>query len=555
MGRRLSLFRQMTARFSRRAVLRGLGLAPLVPLINACESSLLASAPDMDRKADGVTPVRFLHGVASGDPHSDSVVLWTRVTPDSDGSSVTVDWEMALTPEFSRIVSSGPFVTGPGRDYTVKPVPVGLMPATTYYYRFRCGDAMSPVGRTRTAPAAEASVERLRFVTTSCAWLTQGYFNAYRTLAMRADLDAVFSLGDYLYEYGPTDVGGTVIPGRTFDPPREMTSLEDYRLRHANYKADADLQEAHRQHPWICVWDDHESTNDSHSTGAQNHTEGTEGVWQERKTLSIQAYFEWMPVRDEFNPLTNPGQHLYRRLRYGDLVDIFMLDTRLEGRDPQPEDDAEAAAPGRRMMSAAQEQFLLDGLLQSKARWKLVGQQTMLARLFTAPGRAFTLDAWDGYLDQRGRILDFIGGANPSGQSIPNVVVLAGDIHTSFAMELTREPTDTAVYTPGSLGSVAVEMVCASITSVGFPDVQALKVTNRHMRYAEASGDAGHGYTLLDITPDRCQGEWYFAATVLQPLARERPALMNVWKTDNGVPYLSAGTASEPVVNPPPLAP
>jgi alkaline phosphatase D len=535
--------------FLRRAMGGG-GALMALPWLSACGSS--------DSRMDGgpapaAGEVAFRHGVASGDPDASSVLLWTRVTPSIE-APVTVRWQLFAEPELMTLVASGEVLTDAGRDYTVKAIAEDLAPSTTYFYRFEAGDAVSPTGRTRTAPAGNAEVARLRFATTSCAWLTQGYFNSYAAIARRPDLDAVFALGDYLYEYGPTDVGGTLVPGREFDPPREMVTLEDYRLRHANYKSDLDLQEAHRQHPWLCIWDDHESTNDSHSTGAQNHTEGAEGIWTERKAHSIQAFFEWMPVREAVNPLVHPGQHLYRRLRYGDLVDIFLLDTRLEGRDPQPADASEAQAAGRRMISPLQEQFLLEGLLDSSARWKLIGQQTMIARLFTAPGTAFTLDAWDGYLDQRNRILDFIGGANPAGAPIRNVVVLTGDIHTAFAMELTRDPTDTAAYTPGSVGSVGVEMVCPSITSVGFPEVQALKLTNRHMRYAEASGDGGHGYTLLDITPERCQGEWYFAATVLIPSTAERAGLMGVWKAEDGVPYLRQGTVSPPP-EAPPLAP
>ncbi|HEX4871841.1 MAG TPA: alkaline phosphatase D family protein [Nevskiaceae bacterium] len=545
--RRLGLGRRQ---FLRQALGSGSALVAL-PWLSACGSSDPSRLDRTPPPAAGT--VAFLHGVASGDPYPDSVVLWTRVTPGAEGP-LAVGWRLYADPERRALVASGEVVTDAARDYTVKVVPGGLEPARSYYYEFAVAEIRSPLGRTRTAPAADATVSRLRFATTSCAWLTQGYFNSYGAIARRADLDAVFTLGDYLYEYGPEDVGGTLVPGRTFDPPREMVTLADYRLRHANYKRDLDLQEAHRQHPWLCIWDDHESTNDSHATGAQNHTEGEEGIWTERKASSIQAFFEWMPVREEVNPLQNPGQHLYRRLRYGDLVEIFLLDTRLEGRDPQPADATEAAAAGRRMISASQEQFLLDGLLETTARWKLIGQQTMIARLFTTPGTAFTLDAWDGYLDQRNRLLDFIGGTNPRGTPIENVVVLTGDIHTAFAMELTRDPTDTAAYTPGEQGSVGVEMVCPSITSVGFPEVQALKQTNRHMRYAEASGDAGHGYTLLDITAERCQGEWYFSTTVLTPSSTERAGLMGVWKADDGVPFLSPGTAST-APPAPPLAP
>lgn len=540
---------------SRRDFLRRAGAASAVLLA----TPLLPGCGDGDTTSGSLAPpagsIVFKHGVASGDPAADSVVLWTRVTPGSAGS-VPVQWAIYRDTALLQRVTGGSFTTSEARDYTVKVVPTGLAAATTYYYQFNVGETKSPIGRTRTAPAANAAVERLRFAMTSCAWLTQGYFNGYKKIAQRLDLDAVFTLGDYLYEYGPNDVGGMVVPGRVFDPPREMTTLADYRLRHANYKSDVDLQQAHRQHPWICTWDDHESTNDSNTTGAQNHTEGSEGVWSERKGFSIQAYFEWMPVRDEFNPQVDASKHLYRKLAYGNLVDIFMLDTRLEGRDPAPANAAAASGADRRIMSARQEQFFLDGILNSTAQWKLIGQQTMLSQLFVAPGMAFTLDSWDGYLAQRHRIFDFIGGMNAKNAPVKNVVVLTGDIHTAFACELTKDPASMTAYTPGTLGSVGVEMVCASITSVGFPEVNGLKAINRHMRYAEASGDAGHGYTVLDITPARCQGEWFFNATVLQPSEIETAGInASVWKADDGAPFLSPGTASAPVANPPAAAP
>ena len=561
--------RQFTFRFparvrrglSRRDFLRQASAASALiaatPLLQSCGSS---GSPPADTGTAPTAPppagtFQFKHGVASGDPYPESVVLWTRVTPGS-AATIPVTWSVYRDTALTQRVTSGSFTTSEARDYTVKVVPTGLSPATTYYFQFAVGSTKSPVGRTRTAPAINATVERLRFAMTSCAWLTQGYFNGYKKIAQRLDLDAVFTLGDYLYEYGPNDAGGTVVPGRTFDPPREMTTLADYRLRHANYKSDADLQQAHRQHPWICVWDDHESTNDSNTTGAQNHTEGTEGKWSDRKGFSIKAYFEWMPVRDEFNPQNDATQHLYRRLRYGALVDIFMLDTRLEGRDPAPANAAAASGADRRIMSARQETFLLDGLLNSTAKWKLVGQQTMISQLMLTPGQAYTLDSWDGYVAQRNRIFDFIGGANSKSAAVKNVVVLTGDIHTAFACELTKDPASTTAYMPGVLGSVAVEMVCPSISSVGFPEVNSLKQMNRHMRYAEASGDAGHGYTVLDITPARCQGEWFFNATVLQPSDIETTGInASVWKTDDGKPFLSAGTASVAPANPPAAAP
>ncbi|MBC7939389.1 MAG: alkaline phosphatase D family protein, partial [Chitinophagaceae bacterium] len=233
----------------------------------------------------------FQHGVASGDPLADRVILWTRVTPATPLSVLVVTYVVATDPGLTQVVFNGTTKTNPARDYTVKVDPAGLSPATTYYYRFFCNGETSPVGRTRTLPTGSA--QRLRIGVASCSNHAYGYFNAYRRMAERADLDMVLHLGDYLYEYGP-NVYGSV---RTPEPPNEMVVLSDYRLRHAQYKRDTDLQELHRQHPVIAIWDDHEITNDSWVDGAQNHTEGAEGSWPERVNQGLQAYYEWMPVR------------------------------------------------------------------------------------------------------------------------------------------------------------------------------------------------------------------------------------------------------------------
>jgi alkaline phosphatase D len=263
----------------------------------------------------------FRHGVASGDPLPDAVVLWTRVSPTAAatpgsgvGPTVTVRWEVAADAGFRRIVRSGSAGTGPDRDHTVKVDARGLSPATTYWYRFRWAGAVSPAGRTRTAPAAGAAVPRLRMAVVSCSNLQAGWFAAYRHLTARRDLDLVVHLGDYLYEYAPGEYQARDVVVRPHDPPREMRTLADYRRRHAQYKSDPDLQALHAVAPWVVTWDDHESANDAWSGGAENHTPATEGPWTRRRGFSQRAYAEWMPVRYE------PGGHLYRRLRTVDVA-------------------------------------------------------------------------------------------------------------------------------------------------------------------------------------------------------------------------------------------
>ena len=237
----------------------------------------------------------FAHGVASGDPLTDRVLLWTRVSGSSD-ERVAVRWQVARDPGMQEIVSAGEATTGPERDYTFKVTAPGLKPGTTYHYRFEALGEQSPVGRTKTLPRDPDHV-RLAFV--SCSNLPFGYFNVYRRVAERDDLDAVLHLGDYLYEYPNRDYGDGTRFGRAPQPNKEITTLSDYRTRHAQYKSDPDLQEVHRLHPFVCVWDDHEITNNAYTDGAQNHqVEEEEGDWFVRRTAAVKAYFEWMPIRE-----------------------------------------------------------------------------------------------------------------------------------------------------------------------------------------------------------------------------------------------------------------
>ena len=524
----------------RRHFLKNMGWATgsvLLPttLLSGCADS---AAPGLAAGSSNFT-ARFDHGVASGDPLADRVILWTRVTPQftAGEGEVPVRYVVATDVALTQVVATATVLTNAARDYTVKVDPTGLSPGTTYYYRFESAGTRSIVGRTRTLPVGP--VARLRFAYTSCSNYPQGYFNAYGRIAERSDLDAVFHLGDYLYEGAGAGIEGL---NRAHSPAAEIITLADYRQRHAQYRTDPDSIAMHRQHPLICVWDDHESTNDSWRDGADNHTEGVEGSWPERRALSIQAYFEWLPIR-----LVDASdtQRIWRQFVFGDLVDLLMLDTRLYGRDQQlgtPPIGPETNAPERQLLGPVQEAWLAARLAESTARWKLLGQQVMFAQL-----RAATLpdvellgttlaeelagingDQWDGYPAARNRVFDMVEATQ-----LQNLVVLAGDIHASWGSELYRDPgelltlLDNTVGDPLELGLIkasGVEFVSPSVTSEGFPAqttalLQTLfTVADPHIKYFDGER---HGYTLLDITPERTQAEWWFVDTILEPDAPE----------------------------------
>jgi len=290
--------------------------------------------------------VTFEHGVASGDPLQDRVVLWTRVTPaEVNPGDIALEWEVAEDTAFRKIAARGRTTTGAERDYTVKVDATGLKPAKDYFYRFRAGVAASPIGRTRTLPAGPVKDVVLAFVT--CALYPGGFFNAYDDIAKLPRVDAVVELGDYYYEYGakPDDYGMTIGQkiGRIPDPPHDIVTLADYRTRHALYKRDADLQAAHARAPWICVWDDHETANDSWAGGAENHNEKTEGPWIEREQAALKAYYEWMPIREP-----EPGrafESINRSFQFGELASLIMVESRLVARSKQLEYDKPGDLP------------------------------------------------------------------------------------------------------------------------------------------------------------------------------------------------------------------
>lgn len=536
-------------RLTRRGLLGGAALGSLT--LAACKT-----APEAAPGYAG--SLAFQHGVASGDPLPGGVILWTRVTPLSGTGPITVAWDVFESGGAAPI-TSGEVTTSEARDFTVKADVSGLTPATEYTYRFRAtgadGEVFSPTGRTRTTAASGDAAVTLGVV--SCSNWQFGLFNAYKALAAEPGLDAIVHLGDYLYEYGTDGYGGDVAEmlGRPHDPPTEIVSLADYRRRHAQYKSDADLQAAHAAAPWICTWDDHESANDSYRTGAENHNpEEGEGEWSDRKQRALQAYFEWMPVREP-----KPGEvssAIWRSFRFGDVATIHALDSRLTGRS-EPLDWATALAgaesqeemgarimstmqaasdPARTMLGAEQETWLdgeLKASVDSGVAWQVLANQVVMARVklpdfstlltaeqvaaqdrpevlafipFTALGLPWNLDAWDGYIAARERLY---AGAAKAGARL---VTLAGDTHTAYANEL----FDMGGKRRG------VEFACTSISSPGMgayvkavPDLgEMIAGANTEVVWHDPFG---HGYTLVTLTAMEASAAYRKVSTVYAP--------------------------------------
>jgi alkaline phosphatase D len=463
----------------------------------------------------------FRHGVASGDPLPDRIILWTRVTPPDAGTTTAIEvrWLIAEDERLERVASRGTASAAAERDYTVKIDAAGLRPGRPYYFAFEAGRERSPIGRTRTAPAGR--VNRMQLGIVSCANYPAGFFNVYRCLAGRDDLDAVVHLGDYIYEFANAVYGDGTQSHRIPDPPGEAVTLADYRLRYAAYRSDVDLQEVHQRHPFIVVWDDHESANNAWSGGAEAHT-ADKGDWRTRQREAYRAYSEWMPVREQ----NGAGIHLYRTFKFGDLADLVMLDTRgLRDRQADRNDPAAIAHPSRTMLGAAQEAWLFDALRASKKSgsvWRLLGQQVMFAPI-TPPGfRVQNIDAWDGYPAARSRIMDFL-----EREGIADLAVLTGDIHSSWANDLPRNPFGGYQPATGS-GSMAVELVTPAVSSPPLFSIEGvreaaplLRLALQHIKYLDGES---RGYVLLEVTPSRLTADWYHVATVAERSDRERRA-------------------------------
>ncbi|WP_156464563.1 alkaline phosphatase D family protein [Aeromicrobium sp. Root495] len=511
--------------------------------LGATAAAGIATVATWPSPAPGAQHHRFQHGVASGDPLPTAVVLWTRITPipgarpgSGRGGSTAVTWQVAADPAFARLVRSGSVRSDPARDHTVKIDASGLQPGTTYFYRFVSGPDVSPVGRTRTAPAADSSPERLRFGVVSCANWQAGHFSSYRHLASD-DLDAVIHLGDYLYEYEPGkySYGHDQQDVRRHDPPREIRTLEDYRRRHAQYKTDPDLQALHATAPFIATWDDHEVADGWWPGGAFEQDDAQDGPWRSRRAAALKAYDEWMPVRLSGTARAGDGVRIFRSLRFGDLAEITMLDLR-SYRDERVDVGAPALDDGSRSITGrAQHGWLVDRLTSTSARWKLVGNPVMVAPMLMPPrpqadqvalkdttdpmswGSAEpNTDEWDGYpLDRRALL------ARIAEEGVEDVVFLSGDVHTAWANEVVHEGRP-----------VATELVCASVTSNNVDDFMgteprtvsvaiesAITALNPHVRFVNLDD---HGHSVVELTPTETRMEWHAISDRRDPRASSR---------------------------------
>lgn len=453
----------------------------------------------------------FYHGVASGDPLHDRVIIWTRVTPGDSLPSVDVQWQVSTTENFSNIIASDTVTTSPAHDYTVKVDVVGLEPDKIYYYRFSAFHKTSITGRTKTTPVA--AKDSLKFAVVSCSNWEFGYFNAYSRIAEK-DVDAVLHLGDYIYEYGTGHYGDTTI-GRINLPRHEIISLQDYRTRHSQYRLDEGLRKISERHPFITIWDDHEIANDTYAEGAQNH-QPNEGDFKTRKSAAVQAYFEWLPIRQ--------GSNIYRTFSYGPLVDLIMLDERLAGKTKQAKglSDPDLNNEWRSMLGKEQLDWFESQLKNSKAIWKIIGNQVIFSRVDESfSENAKSTDTWNGYPVERRKIVDFIFQ-----KKINDILFLTGDTHASWAYEATL---DLKKYNAkNSTGVFAVEFGTPSVSSGNWDERYSLDTArlgeqlyqkyNPHLKYVNG---VDHGYMLLTLYPQKAKAEWYYVETLRGPNKQE----------------------------------
>ena len=538
---------QPRMRISRRGALKTGLLGGLAGGLSGCATS---SARTKDAELIGAT---FAHGVASGEPATDGFLIWTRISlPEGVTGDVPVTFEVAVDPGFKTIVADGEVRTGGVRDWTVKVDVSDLKPGLTYHYRFLAGNAVSPVGRSRTLP--DGTTEKARFAVLSCSNYAFGHFNVYDAISKRDDIDAVIHLGDYIYEYGLDGYGGEVSSriGRQHVPDYEIVSLADYRIRHAQYKSDPGSIAMHTAHALIPIWDDHETTNNSWENGAKNH-DLSEGDWDERRSAALRAYYEWMPVRDP--KWEEAAEALLRTFQWGDLLTLATIETRLMARSEQLDyaviGESLATPEGlekfktvdlvdekRELLGQSQTIALFETIsdsVQSGTRWRVIANQIIMAEV-TAPNlmpladspaiaalekqlpqiRDFialstldiplNLDAWDGYPAARERFYAAMSGAGAN-----DLIVLTGDTHEWWANELFA----------GDGRRMGVELGTNAVTSPGasvyFGEEagtysRLLKDRNSMVQYHKPFGK---GYIDLSIDQDSARADFITVDTIM----------------------------------------
>lgn len=535
----------MTQPFNRRSFLRLSALGVTAAVVSVGVTGCFSGSDDDNEVI--LPPIKgtFSHGVASGDPLSKQVILWTRFVPEQP-QSVEVRWQVAMDAAFSQVVTDGRAIVSAQSDYTLKVDAAGLQPNTRYYYRFRVGEILSPVGITKTLPTN--NVNQVKLAVFSCANYPAGFFHAYAEAAKRNDLDAVLHLGDYIYEYARGGYASAEAArlGREVMPANEILTLADYRTRYAQYRSDPDLRALHAKSAFICVWDDHEIANDTWKDGAENHNPATEGSFAVRKQAAIQAYAEWMPIRPV---IVNGMLELARSFQWGDLLSLSMLDTRVIGRS-EPLDYAKfnnlatpadqqafgvaMADPTRTMLGATQRTWLFNEF-KKPAKWHVLGQQVLMGRMYL-PAAIATLQMEIGEYAELGALAQLAGRAQAGDPtltpaqlqflqaniqrltpekvallqlpSIPynldawdgyeverylilaealknklNLVVLAGDTHNAWANQLSV-PKDITKPNADQL-NVGIEFATSSVSSPGFEEYLSLD-TPQKVAQAEA---------------------------------------------------------------------
>lgn len=539
----------MDPKISRRAALAAL----LGTTAAACKPNPIPTLNSSREKIEG----RFQHGVASGDPLHDRVIIWTRFSRATNDNvtapDLKIDWEVARDAEFGDIVNSGTAIAYSTKDWTVKVDVTGLESGQWYFYRFRYGDSVSPVGRTRTLP--RGNTEKARFAVVSCSNLQEGYFNVYDHIARDGAFDALLHLGDYYYEYGAVGANEPMQKaGRVHEPANEIVALNDYRQRHAQYRSDPALQAVTASMPLISIWDDHESANDSYKEGAQNH-QPDEGDWNIRKERAMRAYYEWMPIRD---PEPDRGREfLYRSFEWGDLATLAAVETRLLARshtwefedyyeqimDPEGFEKFKAETwhnPNREMMGQMQVDWIAQTFGESKKAgkpWRLLINQVLFSRIHSPDMTQYVSeeetkqaganqdivlqklrmsplklplypDSWDGYPAARERFFQAL-----KTQGVEDLLVVTGDAHEYWASHLSDDDGNR----------VGAEICTSSVTSLTVGDVlgetaklYALLVTreNPDVKYYNPMTK---GYVDLTLTPGKAQARMVGVDTVFSP--------------------------------------